>query len=101
MGMAPAWTAYQLTLSSSKQCGEFDCQRNVYRTERGSANGDSGRCDCQLRETMPELTASTSGRRSGGEPGASDETPGDDGGDSRTLLDTAEPLRGEEQDKLG
>ncbi len=50
---------------------------------------------------MPELTASTSGRRSGGEPGASDETPGDDGGDSRTLLDTAEPLRGEEQDKLG
>ncbi len=79
MGVAPAWTAYHLTLSSSKQCGEFDCQRNVYRTERGSANGDSGRCDCQgdcqLRETVPELTASTSGRRSGGEPGASDETP--------------------------
>ncbi len=50
---------------------------------------------------MPELTASTSGRRSGGEPGASDETLGDDDGDSRTPLDTAEPLRGEEQDKLG
>ncbi len=29
----------------------------------------------KLRETVPELTASTSGRRSGGEPGASDETP--------------------------
>ncbi len=29
----------------------------------------------KLRETLPELTASTAGRRSGGEPGASDETP--------------------------
>ncbi len=47
MGVAPVWTAYQLTLSSSKQRGEFDCHRNVYRTERGSANGDSGRRDCQ------------------------------------------------------
>ncbi len=50
----------------------------------------------KLRETLPELTASTAGRRSGGEPGASDETPAGDDGDSRTPLDTAEPLRGEE-----
>ncbi len=29
----------------------------------------------KLRETLPELTASTAGRMSGGELGASDETP--------------------------
>ncbi len=64
-------------------------------------DGVTAKVTDKLRETMPELTASTSGCRSGGEPGASDEMPGADDGDSRTPLDTAEPLRGEEQDRLG